>query len=94
VELVALADAAVVVPTGRQPGVRRPPGDAPGRGTALTRKEVLRALSAAGADHGAGTVAKALADLTASRELVSRRDNRGYRLPEWIKPRPGLFDEE
>jgi hypothetical protein len=62
-------------------------------GAALTRKEVLRALREAGADHGAGTVAKALADLTRSRELVNYKDKRGYRLPEWIRPRPGLFDE-
>jgi hypothetical protein len=63
-------------------------------GRPLTRKEVLRALRDAGAGHGPGTVAKALADLTASRELVNRRDNRGYRLPEWIKPRRGLFDDQ
>jgi hypothetical protein len=63
-------------------------------GRPLTRKEVLRALKEAGARHGPGTVAKALADLTASRELVNRRDKRGYRLPEWIKRRPGLFEED
>ena len=33
--------------------------------------------------HGAGTVAKALADLTAAGELVNPRDRRGYRLPDW-----------
>lgn len=63
-------------------------------GTPLTRKEVVRALKDRGAKHGPGTVAKALADLTSSRELVNRRDKRGYRLPEWITPRPTLFDVE
>lgn len=62
-------------------------------GHPLTRKEVIRALRGAGADHGAGTVAKALADLTQSKELVNRKDKRGYRLPEWIRRQPGLFDE-
>lgn len=62
-------------------------------GAPLTRKEVIRALRAAGADHGAGTVAKALADLTRLKELVNRKDKRGYRLPEWIRRQPGLFDE-
>ena len=54
----------------------------------------MRALRGTGARHGPGTVAKALADLTSSRALVNRRDKRGYRLPEWIKPQPGLFDDE
>ena len=53
----------------------------------------MRALKDTGAKHGPGTVAKALADLTSSRELVNRRDKRGYRLPEWIKRQPGLFDD-
>src|SRR5262249_22959373 len=38
---------------------------------ALTRKEVVKALRDAGKDHGVGTVAKALADLTGSGELVN-----------------------
>src|SRR5688500_15278824 len=62
-----------------------------------TREAVSRRFDApnrTGAKHGSGTVAKALADLTSSRELVNRRDKRGYRLPEWIKPQPGLFDNE
>jgi hypothetical protein len=63
-------------------------------GRPLTRKEVVRALKDVGAKHGPGTVAKALADLTSARELVNRRDKRGYRLPEWIKPQPTLFDKE
>ncbi len=63
-------------------------------GHPLTRKEVIRALRAAGADHGAGTVAKALADLTQSKELVNRQDKRGYRLPEWVRRHPGLFDDQ
>jgi hypothetical protein len=62
-------------------------------GRPLTRKEVVRALKNSGAGHGPGTVAKALADLTASRELLNRRDKRGYRLPEWIKSHPTLFDD-
>ncbi|MDB5310855.1 MAG: hypothetical protein JWO38_5057 [Gemmataceae bacterium] len=59
----------------------------------LTRKEVIRALKAAGGDHGAGTVAKALADLTRSGELLNLKDKRGYRLPGWVRRHPGLFDE-
>ena len=47
-------------------------------GRPLTRKEVVRALKAARLGHGAGTVAKALAELTAAGELVNRRDKRGY----------------
>jgi hypothetical protein len=60
----------------------------------LTRKEVLRALRTARSGHGAGTVAKALAELTAAGELVNRRDKRGYRLPEWRRrvETPSLFD--
>jgi hypothetical protein len=38
-----------------------------------------------------GTVAKALADLTAAGELVNPRDKRGYRLPGWVRPHPSLF---
>src|SRR5687768_3282367 len=37
----------------------------------LTRKEVVKALREAGKDHGQGTIAKALADLTAAGELVN-----------------------
>lgn len=58
-----------------------------------TRKQVVRALRAAGHQHGAGTVAKALADLTRSGELVNMLDKRGYRLPGWVRPTPGLFDD-
>ncbi|WP_439626133.1 hypothetical protein [Gemmata sp.] len=61
-------------------------------GRSLTRKEVLRVLKAAGKRHGPGTVAKALADLTAAGELVNPRDRRGYRLPAWRKDStPSLF---
>ncbi|VTT98991.1 unnamed protein product [Gemmataceae bacterium] len=61
-------------------------------GRAATRKEVLRGLKAAGKKHGPGTVAKALADLTAAGELVNPRDGRGYRLPAWRKDTtPSLF---
>jgi hypothetical protein len=63
-------------------------------GKPLTRKEVVRALKDTGAKHGPGTVAKALADLTSTRELVNRRDKRGYRLPEWGRKQPTLFDDE
>jgi hypothetical protein len=52
-------------------------------GRAITRKEVIKALRAAGLSHGPGTVSKALADLTAAGELVNPRDKRGYRLPDW-----------
>jgi hypothetical protein len=62
-------------------------------GRPLTRKEVVRALKDAGADHGAGTVAKALADLTRRKELVNLKDKRGYRLPGWVRRHPGLFDD-
>jgi hypothetical protein len=65
-----------------------------GAGRPLTRKEVVRALKAAKSGHGTGTVAKALAELTASGELVNRRDKRGYRLPEWWRrvETPSLFE--
>lgn len=62
-------------------------------GHPLTRKEVVRALRTAGADHGPGTVAKALADLTRSKELINHKDKRGYRLPAWVRTHPGLFDD-
>jgi hypothetical protein len=53
---------------------------------------VLRALRAAGKEHGVGTVAKALADLTAAGELVNLKDKRGYRLPDWKRDdTPSLF---
>jgi hypothetical protein len=62
-------------------------------GQALTRKEVVKALRLAAKDHGPGTVAKALADLTAAGELVNLKDKRGYRLPEWRRgATPSLFD--
>ena len=57
----------------------------------LTRKQVMRALKGAGLDHGPGTVAKALADLTSAGELVNPRDRRGYRLPAWDREHPNLF---
>jgi hypothetical protein len=61
-------------------------------GHALTRKEIVRALRFAGKGHGAGTVAKALADLTAAGELVNPRDKKGYRLVGWRKDKtPSLF---
>lgn len=62
-------------------------------GQALTRKEILRALKLAGKPHGPGTVAKALADLTAAGELVNPKDKKGYRVAGWRRsPTPSLFD--
>jgi hypothetical protein len=63
-------------------------------GRPLTRKEVVKALRTAGKDHGAGTVAKALADLVAAKALVNARDRQGYRLPErWrTEKTPSLFE--
>jgi hypothetical protein len=62
-------------------------------GCALTRKEIVRALKAAKKPHGPGTVAKALADLTASGELVNPKDKKGYRPAGWRRPTtPSLFD--
>jgi hypothetical protein len=52
-----------------------------------------QALKSAGKQHGADTVAKALADLTAAGELVNPKDKKGYRLPQWRrKQTPSLFD--
>lgn len=50
-------------------------------GKPLTRKEVIRELRASNRPHGPGTVAKALADLTADGSLMNARDRGGYRLP-------------
>jgi hypothetical protein len=59
----------------------------------LTRKELVRKLKDARKGHGPGTIAKALADLTTSGDLVNPKDKRGYRLPEWRRRRetPSLF---
>lgn len=54
-------------------------------GQPQTRKDVLRALRQAGKQHGPGTVAKALADLTAAGVLANPKDKKGYRLPEWVR---------
>jgi hypothetical protein len=63
------------------------------RGRPMTRKELVAALrpTAGAAGHGAGTIAKALAELTAAGELVNTRDKRGYRLPAWAVRPPTLF---
>lgn len=62
-------------------------------GQALTRKEVVRALKSSGKNHGPGTVAKALADLTAAGQLVNPKDKKGYRLAGWRRKKtPSLFD--
>ncbi len=58
----------------------------------LTRKEIVKALRSAGKGHGAGTVAKALADLTSAGELVNPQDKKGYRLAGWRRDKtPSLF---
>ena len=62
-------------------------------GVAMTRKEIIRALKAAGKQYGPGTVAKALADLTAAGELVNPKDKKGYRPAGWKRDKtPSLFD--
>jgi hypothetical protein len=63
-------------------------------GRPLTRNLIVKALRDARAGHGPGTVAKALADLTKVGDLLNPRDRRGYRLPDWPRPRetPSLFD--
>ncbi len=61
-------------------------------GVPLTRKEVVTAVRRAGHAHEPGTVAKALADLTAAGGLANSRDKKGYRLPGWVRPRLTLFD--
>lgn len=62
-------------------------------GVAMTRKEIIRALKAAKKNHGPGTVAKALADLTTAGELVNPKDKKGYRLAGWKRSQtPSLFD--
>jgi hypothetical protein len=38
-------------------------------------------------------VAEALAELTKAKELLNRRDKRGYRLPEWLPKNRSLFDD-
>jgi hypothetical protein len=63
-------------------------------GRALSRKELVKALRDAKKAHGAGTVAKALAELTASGKLVNPKDKKGYRLAAWARRSrtPNLFD--
>ena len=62
-------------------------------GRALTRKEVVRALKAAGKQHGPGPAAKALADLTGADELVNSKDKKGYRPAGWRRSAtPSMFD--
>jgi hypothetical protein len=101
--LIQVWDASRLMPTAGAERQRRPKGarteckvdivEVVGTaGRALTRKEVIRALRLAGKAHGAGTVAKALADLTATGELVNPKDKRGYRLPAWRRDKtPSLF---
>lgn len=62
-------------------------------GKPLIRKQIVRGLREVGKPYGTGTVAKALAELTASGELVNPKDKRGYRLPAWPRrPKtPSLF---
>lgn len=48
-------------------------------GGPVTRKDIVRLLRPTG--HGASTIVKALADLTAAGDLVNLLDKRGYCLP-------------
>jgi hypothetical protein len=101
--LIQVWDAKLVMPTVGAERRRRKSGGREGCkadiveviktvGKALTRKEVIRALKSAGKNHGPGTVAKALADLTAAGELVNPKDKKGYRLADWRKDKtPSLF---
>ncbi|AWM35928.1 hypothetical protein GobsT_63380 [Gemmata obscuriglobus] len=58
-----------------------------------TRKDINRLLKEAGRQHGPGTVAKALAELTKSGDLVNPQDKKGYRLGGWRRDQtPSLFD--
>lgn len=60
---------------------------------ALTRKEIVRALKLASKHHGPSTVAKALADLTSTGELVNLKDKKGYRIAGWKRDKiASLFD--
>jgi hypothetical protein len=63
------------------------------RGRPMTRKELAAALRPCPGrpGHGAGTVAKAPAELTAAGQLVNVRDERGYRLTAWASRPPALF---
>lgn len=62
-------------------------------GRPLKRAAIVAALKAAGKRHGLGTVAKALADLTRTGELIGSKTRSGYRLPEpAAPPAPTLFD--
>ena len=60
-------------------------------GSAAHAKGSGAGVEGRGMRHGVGTVAKALADLTATGALVNPRVKRGYRLPGWIRPHPTLF---
>jgi hypothetical protein len=102
--LIHVWDAVQLMPTAGSERRRRPKGARAeckaailevvrAAGHALTRKEIVRALRLAGKNHGPGTVAKALADLTTAGELVNPQDKKGYRLAGWRKDKtPSLFD--
>jgi hypothetical protein len=102
--LIQVWDSSQVMPTAGAERRRRANGERAGckadiietlrgAGRAITLKKVVRALRLAGKGHGDGTVAKALADLTSSGELVNPKDKKGYRLPGWRRDRtPSLFD--
>src|SRR6266545_349499 len=102
--LIQVWDASLLMPTAGAERRRRAKGGREGckadilevvrvAKQALTRKEVIRALKSAGKSHGPGTVAKALADLTAAGNLVNPKDKKGYRLAQWGRERtPSLFD--
>lgn len=90
--LIQVWDAKAVMPTarseqragGRRAECRRDILDVLRKaGRPMTRKELVKALREAKTAHGAGTVAKALAELTGGGELVNPKDKRGYRLAAW-----------
>lgn len=60
-------------------------------GGPLTRQRLVKALAGR---HSVSSIAKSLAEMTASGELVNPRDGLGYRLPEQPLPPAGptLFD--
>jgi hypothetical protein len=101
--LIQVWDTSLLMPTGAERRKRALQGRAECKedivevvkvaGQALTRKEIIRALTSAGKNHGPSATAKALADLTAAGELVSPKDKKGYRLAEWRRNKtPSLFD--
>jgi hypothetical protein len=83
--VVLLADGPAVLPlhAGRLDALLGVAGGAKCWAGRWIRKEVAGTLKLAGKKYGPETVAKALADLTATGELVDSKDKKGYRMPEW-----------